>query len=313
MPIVVSGEAIRRGEVPDPLGELRLLPMFYLFPAELLVHSEFMDFPRNPYVVFETPKWREKYHDKKFLETVSDGMADMIWRHFGIKAPMEDFSGYYPFWMLARFGEWINIAARCGYNTLTLATASPTYQLPIFTYEEADATFKTFVDIFRKENPMLSEWIKTVHEHPAHEDYEPSRKDRRIYKDFLRKWYHSRSKWVQPASVHTEDDWEKLNAVELLANPYLQVDFQMDFEKFSHSLPEKEQKILQLLLEGYTLAQIAQIVGYANHSTVSKKVTQIAARYKDFTAKAKKMPPPPVKVKNNWDEMSVILSQPYKR
>ena len=151
MPIVVSGEAIRRGEVPDPLGELRLLPMFYLFPAELLVHSEFMDFPRNPYMVFKTPKWREKYHDKKFLETVSDGMADMIWRHFGIKAPMEDFSGYYPFWMLARFGEWINIAARCGYNTLTLATASPTYQLPIFTYEEADATFKTFVDIFRKE------------------------------------------------------------------------------------------------------------------------------------------------------------------
>lgn len=58
MAISVPIEAMRSGEIRDPLVGLYYLPIFYLFPAELLACSEFADLPRNPHVVFDTPKWR---------------------------------------------------------------------------------------------------------------------------------------------------------------------------------------------------------------------------------------------------------------
>lgn len=305
MAIKIPYEAIRSGEIRDPLAELNFLPMFYLFPVELLVHSEFLNFPRNPHVVYHTPKWRKLYHSEKFTETVIDGMAGMVWKHFGIKAPMEDFSGYYPFWLLARSGVWIYIAARLGFNTLSMARVSPYFQYPVLSWELAEGVFRQLVGQYRLRHP-LDEWIKVVQEHPDTEDYEPSRKDRRAYRDFLRKWHHTRSKWVKLINVTTGEEWDKLlDKDELLKNPYIAVDYQMDYETFMETLGEKEQQIVPLLIAGYTQAEVARHLGYANHSAVTKKVKKIGNKYRkymktnDMTMKERTF--------DRWEEMTDLL------
>ena len=306
MPIIVPGEVIRSGEIRDPLAELYYLPLFYLFPAELLNHSEFWDFPRNPHVVYDTPKWRELYHSGKFTETIIDGMAGMIWKHFGIKAPMEDFLGYYPFWLLARSGVWIHIAARLGFNTISMARVSPYFQYPVLSWELAEGVFRQIVGQYRLRNP-LDEWIKVVQAHPDIEDYEPSRKDRRAYRDFLRKWNHTRSKWVKPISVTTSEEWDKLlDKDELLKDPYIAVDYQMDYKVFMETLGEKEQQIVPLLIAGYTQAEVAKYLGYANHSAVNKKVKKIGRKYREYMQPNDKNPVVKPKT-NNWDEMTRLL------
>lgn len=272
-------QQIKPSKHPDPMPELQLLPMFYLFPIDLLVQSEFLYFPRNPHEVRESDYWMSMYNHDKFLETVIDGMAFMLWKHFGIKAVMESFSGYYPFWQLARSGEWIQIARRCGYNTYTLASASRSYQFPIFSYEAAEAIFIRFVKIFRLENP-LDEWIDAVQAHPAHEDYEPSRWSRgRI--DFYRRWYHSRTK-KKTRSVNYTEEWNRLDKDYLTHDPCRMADFSLDYGNFLETLTEKDREILEWLLAGYTRTEIAAAMGYANHSAITKRVQKIGEKYKAF-------------------------------
>lgn len=196
---------IKRSETPDPMPELRMLPVFYLFPQELLDVSEFADFPRNPYAVRESEYWMSQYNSLKFKETMADGLANMVWRHFGIKAGMETFSGYYPFWILARIGWWLDVAAGYGFNTYSMATASRTFQYPVLSAAVADSIFAQFVAKLRSEFP-LDEWIKAVQEMPAHEDYEPSCQSRGKI-EFFRKWYHSRA--ITKIFLYgDEKDWE---------------------------------------------------------------------------------------------------------
>ncbi len=47
-------QSIKPSERPDPMPEQYYLPMFYLFPYDLLVQSEFLNFPRNPHLVRES-------------------------------------------------------------------------------------------------------------------------------------------------------------------------------------------------------------------------------------------------------------------
>ena len=268
---------VNRKDLADPLPQLKLLPMFYLFPQDLLDSSEFADFPRNPYTVLNSPKWMGVYGGIRFREIVADGMANMVWRHFGIKASMESFSGYYPFWMMARLGEWIAIAEEFGFNTYTLATASKDFQMPVLSREQAKRLFHTFVEVFRQRYP-LDEWIEAVKRHPCHEDYELSRRSKgRI--DFYRRWYHSRS-LTKISFVGDAWEWNKLNSD--LFDPWDGVDFRLDYEDFKQTLGEKDQKIIELLYKGHTQAEIAKTLGYANNRPDNKRAANIAKEYRTY-------------------------------
>lgn len=301
----VPWEAICSGEIRDPMPELPMLPMFYLFPVEMVACSEFLGFPRNPYTVLESPEWMAVYQSLRFREICIDAMANMVWKYFGIKAPMEDHSGYFPFWILARIGVWRQIAEMRGYNTYNLAYAPPEgFDYPSF--ELAEMIFKGFAEDMRKLLP-LDEYLKVVQEYPAHEDYEPTRKNRRTYINFLRKWYHTRSKWVKPVAVNTSEEWDKLHNKALERNPYAQADYRMDYEPFEADLSETDNKIIHWLIQGYTQAEIAAALGYANHSPVTKRIQRIGKRYRAHLAKPEVPEREPSPVKDNWDEMTRLL------
>ena len=54
-------------------------------------------------------------------------------------------------------------------------------------------------------------------------------------------------------------------------------------KQFMDSLSEKDRKILEMRLEGYTQEEIADELGYKNHSGVQKRITKIGLSYQEFT------------------------------
>lgn len=295
-------EKIRRGQRPDPMPELKYLPMFYLFPKELLDASPFADFPRNPHTVRESKHWMTVYNSEKFVETLADGIAGMVWRHFGIKASMESFSGYHPFWVLARSGDWVEVAARYGFNTYSLATTPRGFQFPVLSFVESDAWFQVFVATLRSEIP-LDAWRDAVAKYPAHEDYEPSRQSRG-QEQFFRKWYHSRA-LTKVFYFGDERDWEIRSSPGM--SPWEKIDFSLDLDRFLLSLSERDRDIFTMMMEGYSQKEIARQVGYATHSAVGKRIQKLKARYREMAVAADQPQKSVQAVKNNWDEMTNLL------
>ena len=54
-------------------------------------------------------------------------------------------------------------------------------------------------------------------------------------------------------------------------------------KQFMESLSEKDRKILNMRMEGYSQKEIAQRLGYSNHSGVQKRITKIGLAYQEFT------------------------------
>ena len=54
------------------------------------------------------------------------------------------------------------------------------------------------------------------------------------------------------------------------------------FKAFAATLSERDQQILQLKADGFTLKEIAVKVGYQNHSAVSKRIHHISEKYAEY-------------------------------
>ncbi len=298
----------RMNEIAGPMATLNLLPIFYLFPQELLDSSEFAHFPRNPYFVYGSAKWRAVYNSDKFLETVIDGTANMVWKHFGIKAPMESFSGYYPFWKLAHTGIWWQECRQFAAYYFRNVLGNCIFAYPVLPFETSEFIFRHLVERLRPKL-RIDECRAVVKALPVHEDYEPSRWSKgRI--DFYRKWNHSRSA-TKMQFMGTDEKWDRLEKT--LFDPWGNTDFGLDYEDFKDTLLEKDRQIIEMLYAGYTQVQIAQALGYANHSAVCKRAAKIAKKYREYSKiNDKKLNGVPT-VKNNWDEMTRLLFPPAKR
>jgi hypothetical protein len=47
-------------------------------------------------------------------------------------------------------------------------------------------------------------------------------------------------------------------------------------------LDYKNQRIVKLLLAGYTQVEIAEMLGFANHSGISKRIKKIGEKFKEY-------------------------------
>lgn len=107
--------------------------------------------------------------------------------------------------------------------------------------------------------------------------------------DFMRKWYHPRSKHPivsleAEIEKHAEyNDGQELEFGDANATTEEQILSKIMVKQFMESLSEKGRKILKMRLVGYTLEEIAQELGYKNHSGVQKRITKIGLAYQEFT------------------------------
>ena len=122
--------------------------------------------------------------------------------------------------------------------------------------------------------------LEVIRDMPCEEDFE--RWDTNVRKDFLRKWYHTRSKRVQTVSLEEcmEDEGSNIHSLPDPKGDFIEQVESEDFcRRFKATLSPKDMAILDLRVEGYTLEEIADRLGYKTHSAVVKRMETIKKRF----------------------------------
>ena len=125
--------------------------------------------------------------------------------------------------------------------------------------------------------------MEVIRNMPCEEDFE--RWDTNVRKDFLRKWYHTRSKRVQTVSLEEcmEDEDSNIHSLPDPKGDFTEQVESEDFcQRFKTTLSQKDMAILELRVEGYTLEEIADRLGYKTHSAVVKRMEAIKKRFLQY-------------------------------
>ncbi len=220
-----------------------------------------------------------------FFSEISDAVASLVFPYFGFGGWIEHYTGYSPVWQLAHaLPLWAKgIEKEVGWGVQALFKLPPYYEIPFFEPVEVKGAFKLVVQHTIEEQgwgPMLD----AVREMPCDGDYEPW--DTNVRKDFLRKWYHTRSKQVQTVSLEGLMEGEEDDRIFTLPDPVQNVEDYVaarDFvERFLATLPERDRQIVQYRQDGYSYAEIAEMLGYKNHSGVIKRMEAVRKKFDEY-------------------------------
>lgn len=201
---------------------------------------------------------------------------------------MEIYSGYDPAWILAHSpGYWVQELMDEG----IIPTVNNLFQncnenFGYITEEEIGVYLRYIVPrVMQKHN--MNAAIETAEEFRCFEDFDS--RNSRQKTDFYRKWYHTRTKHPMIsleefkenyAENHNGQEWDEPDASQDVEE---NITSEILVEQFKATLTEKDMAILQLRMEGDTLEEIAQKLGYKNHSGVLKRIRKIGLAYEKFT------------------------------
>ena len=229
---------------------LRYLPLVYILPHDLLMRCPPLRKLPRRMGAFNDPEWQEVLGSQQFRNEIMDAVAALVFPHFGFGGWKEHYTGYFPAWHLS-------------------------YALPLWAKG---------IERERGWGPMLD----VVREMPCAEDFEPW--DTNVRKDFLRKWYHTRSKRVKTVSLEEcmEDEDSGIHAVAgPAAEDFTEQVAGEDFcQRFKATLSPKDMAILELRVEGYGYQEIADKLGYKTHSAVVKRMEAIKRRFIQYEQEA---------------------------
>lgn len=208
----------------------------------------------------------------------------MIWPYMGFKEYMEICSGYDPVLKLAHCPDyWIKELT----DAKILPTVNDLFQKGTKTFgyvlEEEIGTLAYIVPQAMKRYNM-NVAIQTVEEFRCFEDFDFRNSRQRT--DLYRKWYHTRTKHPMIsleefkenyAECHNGQEWDEPDASQDVEE---NVTSEILVERFKATLTGKDMAILQMRMEGDTLEEIAEKLGYKNHNGVLKRIHKIGLTYK---------------------------------
>ena len=123
------------------------------------------------------------------------------------------------------------------------------------------------------------EVAKVIAENLAYEDFVHGKPNNFRAKDFDRKWNHTRAtiKVDSLDELQTNDDGEimELNIGDANADVFEQVSSKLTEETFWSKLTEDDKSILLMRMNGKTQKEIAEHLGYKNHSAVTKRIKKL--------------------------------------
>jgi len=278
----------------SPYRNSEFIPLFYVFPKNMLraAGKIFLEVPRKPVYLFGDRKWIDFVESDLFLEFIIDATAFIVRQFMGSDAAKEIYSGYEPSWILAHATQyWVEGLTEeriiLPVNELAqLCKKEPSVEYPFYSEEDIEIYIQYAVrHVIAKHN--MYEIIDIAKEFRCHEDFAKCNSNQKI--DFFRKWYHTRSAHPIVSLEREKKKYAKRNDGQWLAlgNTNAMTEEQMISEvmvkQFMESLSEKDRKILNMRMEGYTQKEIAQTLGYSNHSGVQKRITKIGLAYQEFT------------------------------
>ncbi len=278
----------------SPYRNSELIPLFYVFPKKMLKAAGkiFLEVPRKPVYLFGDRKWINFVESDLFLEFIIDATAFIVRQFMGKDAAKEIYSGYEPSWILAHAAQyWLEGLTEeriiLPVNELAqLCKKEPSVEYPFYTEEDIEIYIQYAVRHVMRKYDMY-EILDIAKEFRCHEDFAKCNSNQKI--DFFRKWYHTRS--LHPiVSLETEkkkyakhNDGQGLALGNTNVMKEEQIISEVMVEQFMESLSEKDRRILEMRLEGCSQKEIAQTLGYSNHSGVQKRITKIGLAYQGFT------------------------------
>lgn len=264
---------------------IRYLPLAYMLPYDVISrYPTLSKLPRSMGALNASPEWGKIIVSQPFLNEIMDAVASLAFPHFGFGGWKEHYSGYSPVWRLSyALPLWAKGVEKVrGWGVQALFALPPDYEIPFCDPEDVHQVMKQVVEETIEEQgwgPML----EVIRDMPCEEDFE--RWDTNVRKDFLRKWYHTRSKRVQTVSLEEcmEDEDSRIHSIPDPKGDFTEQVESEDFcQRFKATLSQKDMAILELRVEGYTLEEIADRLGYKTHSAVVKRMEAIKKRFLQY-------------------------------
>lgn len=287
MPILLK----RRNGNITPFRNAEFIPAYYFIPKFMLTQcgSELRNIPRNPRKLLCDWNAIAMVESDLFQLLIIDAYAFMVWPFMGLGAKREIYSGYEPSWILAHSpAYWIQemtdekilptpkeLLNNCGLD----------FDFGYVSEAEIEHHFSWLVPQAMAHHNMKAV-IEVAKEFRCFEDFDHRRSRQKT--DFFREWYHTRTKHPQISLESFQEDYENAHDgmewdipdesldLELEAVDQVQVD------AFLKTLTEKDKQILKMRMDGFTLEEIADKLGYANHSGVLKRIRKVGQAYEKF-------------------------------
>lgn len=266
-----------------PDSNIRYLPLVYFLPEEVISNCPTLrKLPRDLSVLSASPDRIELIKSNQFLKEIADAMAGLAFPHFGFRGWIEHYTGFIPAWQLAyALPVWARgLEEETGWGMQALFNTPPHTAI---LFPDADYVRETMRRVVQKaiaENgwqPILD----VAKEMPCEEDF--MRWETNVRTDFLRKWYHTRSKRVQTVSLEACLEDERLGIYAIadqssagFEDRIAEKDY---FDRFKALLSPKDVKILERRADGYTYEEISDELGYKNHSGVIKRMRAIREKF----------------------------------
>ena len=285
---------------------LRFLPMFYLMPRELVKQRPaYMELPRHMKKLLSDPKYFDMVSKNLlFYELVADCYAWVIWqvlwvpdKKHGLKhipGTWDHYSGYFPIWKLCYYiipAMADELDKEFGWNLQKLFSMPDGQDMPWMSYE----IFWMFVTLLTNQvvnKHNLQPTIDCAWEQRQPEDYN----GKNVYfRDYQRSWYHNRKQ--PPVSMDELMKDHARNGTDINGKagfdiPDPKAEFEQEvvdkaaIDQFKEGLSETDMRILKMRQMRFTLAEIAEAVGFKTASAVKKRIDRIAAQYTEFSSEA---------------------------
>lgn len=270
-------------------SNIRYLPLVYLLPPDLIARCPTLNaLPRCLSEISASEAMMGLLTGDAFLSEIMDAAASLAFPHFGFGGWKEHYTGYSPVWRLSyALPLWTQLIEKeTGWGVQALFRMKPGTQIPLPDPERIQALFGKIV----KRAIEGQNWqpiLDVVREMPCDEDFEPWQTNVRI--DFQRKWYHTRSQNVQTVSLEELIEEDEDGSIFYIPDTTQNVEAYViakDFvERFLATLSEKDRQIIQLRQDGYTYVEVADKLGYKNHSGVIKRIEVIKKQFKEYKGK----------------------------
>ena len=244
--------------------------------------------PRNPQKILRSKAACDLIESDLFRLLIVDAVAYMVWPYMGFTEYMEVYSGDDPAWRLAHCPEiWVQELTDEGILPSAESFLRNANEDFGFVPEaEIDAALR-FIVPQAMERHHIGEVIQVAQEHRCFEDFDFRKSNQKT--DFIRQWYHTRTKHPMVslegfreayAENHDRQEWDVPDPSQDVQEAVVSW---ATVEQFKETLNERDLAILEMRLQGYTLDEIAEKLGYKNHSGVLKRIRKIGQTYEAFT------------------------------
>ena len=288
MPVMMKR---KNGEV-TPYRNAEYISAYYFIPKAILQKcgAELNGLPRNPYLLKNDWNSIATVESDLFRLLIIDAYAFMVWPFMGLGAKREIYSGYEPSWIFAHSpaywiqemidGKIIPTAEEL------LKNAQPCEQLGYVSEEDISDLFSWLVPKVMEKHNMKAV-IDIAKEYRCFEDFDYRASRQKT--DYYREWYHTRTKHPMISLESHKEDYADAHGGQEWDIPEVSTDVELDVtakvqvDDFMAILTEKDKQILQMRMDGNTLEEIANKLGYQNHSGVLKRIRKIGKQYEQFS------------------------------